>query len=105
LSAPKKDKRYSAISKFQESYFDISLMLPLAKTADSLKKAVTKLDKYITNVELLDFFEKEEWPDARSLTFRIWACSDEKTLEKNDIDNLRKKVIACFETLDAKVRA
>ncbi|MCB9492735.1 MAG: phenylalanine--tRNA ligase subunit beta [Epsilonproteobacteria bacterium] len=97
-------KRYQHLSKFQDTYFDISLLAPLTLTQVELDTALQKTDALITRVELIDFFEKDEWTDVRSLTFRVWLGHDQKTLLKQDIDTVHKKAIETVQALGAQAR-
>ena len=47
------------------------MLIPLSATVQSLRDALKKIDAKITQVDLVDFFEKPEWKDQKSLTFRI----------------------------------
>lgn len=98
-------KRYVPASKFQETYVDLSLMVPVSVTADALHKKLASTDPVVKKVELIDFFEKAEWTDVRSLTFRVWLSHDEKTLEKHEIDAVWQKAVAHVQALGAQIRA
>jgi len=97
-------KRYTSVSKYQETYFDLSLTVPLAVESQKIEHALKKSNSSVIKVELLDFFEKAEWQDVRSITFRIWAGSQEKTLEKDEIENIRTNAISSIESLGVKLR-
>lgn len=104
ISAPKVAKRYKPISKYQDTYFDLSLTVPLEQEAQKIKDAIRKSNSYITKVDLLDFFEKPEWQNVRSITFRVWANSPDKTLEKDEIENIRMQAISSIESFGVKLR-
>ncbi len=76
-----KVKKFKGLSRYQETFFDLSLFVPLNLTTLQLEKKLQDVDKLVTKVKLIDFFEKEEWLDKRSLTFRLWLNNPEKTLE------------------------
>ncbi len=96
---------YKSISKYQDTYFDISLFVPPTLEVATLKNNIAKTSALITSVHLIDFFEKQaEATTSRSLTFRAWLEDTEKTLEKTDIDAVWKQVSAAVENLGAKVR-
>ncbi len=105
LEGKTKAKRYSAFSKFQETYFDLSILVPLTVTTKFVEDKLEKVNTLIKKVELIDFFEKAEWTDSRSQTFRIWLEHPDKTLEKEDIDNTMQLAIKAIESFGAKLRS
>lgn len=98
------NKRMEKVSKFQETSFDISILVPLNITVAALEQAFDSVDPLVYKVELADFFEKEEWKDQRSLTFRFWMSHHERTLEKEDIDAAWNAAIACAQKHGATLR-
>jgi phenylalanyl-tRNA synthetase beta chain len=104
LSYEAKIKKFVSLSKFQETFFDLSLFVPLTLTTAELEKILLKSDKLISNVQLVDFFEKEDWPDKRSLTFRLTVTPKEKTLEKQEIESIWQNAINDAQKLGAKLR-
>jgi phenylalanyl-tRNA synthetase beta chain len=98
------DVRMKKISKFQDTFVDLSLMVPLKVPADQLTAAFSGLDDLIYKIELIDFFEKEEWDNVRSLTFRLWLNHPEKTLEKDEIDAVWQKAVVAVQKYDVQLR-
>ncbi len=98
------EKHYEHISKFQNTYFDVSLMVPLTLTVAELQERFAQASFLIKKIELVDFFEKKEWIDQRSLTFRAWVSSPEKTLEKDEIDAVWATVVGIATELGAILR-
>ena len=78
-------------------------MVPLQITTAELKTSLRKSDSHIDDVELVDFFEKEEWVDKRSLDFRVWASDSEKTMTKEEIDSIRQKAIESVNKTGAEL--
>ncbi|MFA6527685.1 MAG: phenylalanine--tRNA ligase subunit beta [Candidatus Babeliales bacterium] len=105
LTAKRATARYQQLSKFQETFFDLSLLVPLTVTAQTLQQTLASIDPLVRRVELIDFFEKKEWHDVRSLTLRCWVCHDEKTLEKHEIDALWQKAITTLEQHGTRIRS
>ena len=97
-------KKFVPLAKYQETSFDLSLFVPLKITTGFLEKELMSVDKLITNVDLIDFFEKEDWLDKRSLTFRLTISSPDKTLEKSEIDNVWQKAIKTAQKAGATLR-
>jgi len=105
LAAEPKNKRLAAISKFQESYFDLSFMAPFSVKFVDIKETIAAVSTLIKKVELVDFFEKIEWTDVKSLTFRVWVEHFDRTLEKEEIDTVMQQTISNVAALGAKLRA
>jgi len=100
----KKEIVYTPISKFQGVTFDLSLMIPTTLTVATLEKALKKSSQLIMRVGLIDFYDKQEWEDQRSVALRLWIGDARKTLEKADIQAVRAMVISLVEELGAQVR-
>jgi len=98
-------KRMEKISKYQETSFDISILVPLNVAVATLEREFSGINPLVYKVELADFFEKEEWKEQRSLTFRFWISHHERTLEKEDIDAIWQAAIACAQKHGATLRA
>lgn len=97
--------RYQPISKFQESWFDLSFMVPISTTVAVLEHEMRGAHELIKSVALVDFFEKEEWLTQRSLAFRVVCGSDERTLTKDEIEAVRLATIKVATKHGAVVRA
>lgn len=95
---------FESWSKYQDVTYDISLLVPLQVTAGELKQAIGKASSKINAVELVDFFEKDDWDNQRSLTFRYTMSDHTKTLDKNEIDAIVQKVEKVVKKYDAKIR-
>jgi phenylalanyl-tRNA synthetase beta subunit len=55
-------------------------------------------------VQLVDFFEKEEWVTQKSLTLRFILHDERKTLTKAEVDIVYDHVIAALITLGVEIR-
>lgn len=104
LHKPVEVVQMKPISKFQETFFDLNFMVPLHLSALSLQQLFSKSDDLIVKVDLIDFFEREEWDDQRSLTFRLWLNHAHKTLEKEEIEGVRESVITTACAYGAQLR-
>lgn len=104
LTGDAKIKRFSAVSKFPESYFDLSFMTPLSLKFIDVKYVIEKSSTIIKTVELIDLFEKDDWVDARALTFRVWVERFDRNLEKSEIDETMQQAINNVTALGAKLR-
>ncbi len=95
---------YVPISKFQDTYIDLSLLVPLALPAAELVAQMKGCHNFITKTEQLDCFENPAWPDVRALTYRLWLSATERTLEKQDIDMVWHTVTEAIKKLGVQVR-
>lgn len=91
-------------SKYQDVVLDISMLIDVKVTADALQYAIVNSDTNIVEATLVDFFEKEDWGNKRSLTFRYIISSFDGTLEKAQIDAIAEKVTKAVVKLGAEVR-
>lgn len=105
LEATAEVKKYAPLSRFQETFFDLSLLVPITTQAMDVQNRLTTLSDMIEKAELIDFFEHERWQGKRSLTFRVWLGSKEKTLEKEEVEALRQKAIEAMRSRGAELRA
>lgn len=96
--------RFTPWSKFQDVCYDISLLIPLQCSIETLKNAILQTDKNIRSVELVDFFEKKEWPNLRAVTLRYIMNNHEKTMNKQEIDAIVAKVSQTMAAHDAQIR-
>ena len=95
---------YHAVSKYQAVDLDMSLLVPRAVTVDDVKEAIALSDGRIIAIQLLDFFEKDEWHDKRSMTLRFTISDMYKTLTKEEIDDVWVRVVAQVSKRGAQVR-
>ncbi|MFC1854635.1 phenylalanine--tRNA ligase subunit beta [Candidatus Dependentiae bacterium] len=96
--------QYRAISKFQESSFDLSMMIPISVTSQTLECAVRDSNAAIRSVKLIDFFEKKDWVDKRSLAFHVVCGNDKRSLSKDEVSQIREEAIRAVEKHGAKLR-
>ncbi len=87
------------VSSFQENNFDLNFVINKEIKAKDIKNTIENTDKNIINkVELVDIYENEErltW--KRSLTFKIFIQSLEKTLDDKDKAGLIEEIIKKVE--------
>ena len=97
-------KRYTAPSKFPTIVRDVSFMIPVSVTVQSLYDAMKKIDEKIIDIQLLDFFEKPEWKDQKSLTFRITMVDPHATMTTAHADAIMAAVTSYLQTQGATIR-
>ncbi len=97
-------KRYTAASKYPHITRDVSLLIPLGVTVRALSDALKKIDDKINHVELLDFFEKPEWKDQKSVTFRIIMVDSHTTMTTAQADAIMAEVTSYLQKQGATIR-
>lgn len=97
-------KRFVPLAKVPSSARDVSLLVPLSLEAARVQSEIVRADARIVDVALVDFFEKAEWADKRSLTFRYVMQDPEKTLTKEEADAIEQRVVVKLAALGATVR-
>ena len=86
LNSELPDKIFKAVPKFQSTWLDISMMVPLSVSVDTLSKSIQASDARVFEVQLVDIFKKDEWNNQKSVTMRFGLRDANKTLSKEDID-------------------
>ncbi|MEX0939912.1 MAG: phenylalanine--tRNA ligase subunit beta [Candidatus Babeliales bacterium] len=104
LSLMPEAKQFEPIVKYPASFFDVSILIPLSVTIAQITENIKHADSRIKQVDLIDFFQKEEWKDKKSVTMRCLAQDPEKTLTKDDIDYIYNHVILTLKKIDAEIR-
>ncbi|MCX5924362.1 MAG: phenylalanine--tRNA ligase subunit beta [Candidatus Dependentiae bacterium] len=97
-------KLFAPWSKYQDVTYDMSLLIPLQVTVHELKKDIALAHDLICFVELVDFFEKEEWAGHRSVTFRYTISNAEKTMTKQELQEVTESVQKVVKKHDAQIR-
>jgi phenylalanyl-tRNA synthetase beta chain len=96
--------QFKPLAKYPVVWLDVSLLVPVACTVEQVTDLIKNVDGRIRQVTLIDFFERPEWTDQRSLTFRYYVYDDEKTMEKNEIDDVMQAVQGAVLALGATIR-
>lgn len=104
LNFKPKIKKFVPLPKYQESYIDLSVLVPFNSTVENLQNSLKDIDPLIKNVELIDFFENPKWVDKRSLTFRVEISDSEKTMDKDQIDSIWNKCVESLKGSGAQLR-
>ena len=93
------------LAKYQDVEFDLSFFVPLSLSVCDIESSLASIDPLVKRVRLIDFFEKDDWTDKRSLAFRCELVSQAKTLEKGEIEAVRKKAVQAIEHMGATLRS
>jgi phenylalanyl-tRNA synthetase beta chain len=96
--------RFSSLPKYPSVLRDVSMMVPLSSTVDSIVDSIKKTDARIQSVTLIDFFTKPEWHNQKAVTFHIKIRDNDKTLEHDEVESLMSVIIACLQEYGAVIR-
>lgn len=97
-------KSFTAISKYPAISRDVSFLIRLSATIKNLEEEISQLDSHITQVSLIDHFQKPEWEDQKSITLRIIMQDSKKTLESMVADSIMQKIVAHLSKQGATIR-
>lgn len=104
LSYKESPIKFKPLYKYPETALDISMLVPLSLTVDQLITTIREVDAKIKRVGLIDAFQKTEWHNKKSLTFRFHVVDEHKTLTKDEIDSVLKRVTEAVTAQGATVR-
>ena len=104
LSYIRPQLRYESPSKYPAIERDMSMLIPLRLTVRHIILAIKSVDPRISGIQLIDMFEKQEWIDQRSLTFRFIIQAQDRTLTKDDAEEIWQKVATTVRALGVTVR-
>jgi|GEM_PF-279815 len=98
------EKEIMPPAKYQGSYLDISMMVPVATKVEMLEQLIAHADKRIVQVQLQDVFQKPEWIDEKSITFRFFVQDPQQTVSKDILDTVYALVKKAVMSLGAGIR-
>ena len=104
LSYKKPHQLFKPAPKHQPMIRDISMLVPIATNAAHIEQLIKMSSSLINDVILIDFFEKKEWHDQKSLTFRITLIDHTKPLTVQETDALIAQVIEKLQAIGAHIR-
>ncbi len=104
LSAMPQLPTFMPLPKYPVVYRDVSVYMPIAQTAAQVMALIGDCDDRITQVQLIDFFEKDEWKEYRSLTLRVTIVDREKTLLGSDVDTIMETIIMALKAQGGTIR-
>ena len=104
LNVQPEHPKFVPLLKYQTTAQDISMLVPLSVTVAVIESVIKNADDRITHVQLVDSFEKEEWGDKKSQTFRYTAANPEGTLTKEAIEEIMHHVEQAVKNLGAELR-
>jgi phenylalanyl-tRNA synthetase beta chain len=96
--------RFAPLNKYPMVERDISMLIPITKTAAEIIAHIKTLSALITDVVLVDFFQKQEWQTERSLTIRMSLQDYNKTLTTDQVDVILQQAIDVLQKEGATIR-
>ena len=96
--------RFTPLPKYPAVYRDVSVMIELSTTVDTISRTIKNLDDRIKSIVLIDFFAKDEWINQKSLTFHIEIRDEYKTLEHTHVEEVWNKISTALTALGAVIR-
>lgn len=97
-------KRFEHMYKYPSVTRDVSMMVPLSITVQHVADVIYAAAPLIRDVTLIDFFEKKEWEDQKSLAFRYVMRDDAKTLQQDQVQSIVDAVTTALVALGAQIR-
>ena len=100
---PSRDNRFERLPHFPLVEQDLSIVVDEEVTWTRIEEAVSS---QVRRVEFVEEYRGSQVPEGKkSVMFRFWLASDEKTLSSEDIDLLRERLLKKLEfVLGAKLR-
>ncbi len=95
---------FKPFSKYQGSFLDISMMVPVTYTVKMFEEIIAKVSPLIVSVRLQDVFQKAEWGDQKSMTFRYFLEDPQQTVSKDLMEKIQISVCKAVQTVGAVVR-
>lgn len=104
MSYKEVDPVFTQLPLYQATHLDISVMAPLSATVADITKIIAAADKRIFEVAFIDQFQKPEWENQKSLTFRFGLRDHTQSLSKEAIDGGFAAVVDALKVLNIQVR-
>lgn len=104
LDYNKPSVRFEPLSKYPSVRRDVSMLISLSVSTDTLIHTIKEVDKRIEDVTLIDFFTKPEWKDQKAMTFHVEMGDREKTLVSDEVEQIWNKVIVQLQQQGAVIR-
>lgn len=101
---PPLHRAFEPLPKYQSVTLDISMMAPLVISVAQIEEAIIKADARIRDVQLVDYFSKDEWHDQRSMTIRMLIVDEDKTMTKQEIDDVWDSVTQAVSQAGVTIR-
>lgn len=97
------NKEFKGFAKFPQMIRDLAFVVDKKVMYNDLQNSIKDFHNLISKVELFDVYEGNKLENnQKSLAFHVYYQSEEKTLTKEEVDNIQKELIT---TLDDKFNA
>ncbi len=95
---------YQVLARYQATALDISVLVPLAMTVADLISCIKAADSKIYQVDLIDSFQKSDWVNQKSLTFRYHFVDRQSTMTSSEIASVQNQVEQAVQQVGGSVR-
>jgi len=95
-----RSRKYSVVSKYPTSLFEISIVTPEKENYCSNLKVIRLGTRaaYVRSIDLLDVYQGAPLPEGKkSVSVRIVFGADDKTLSGEEISDLQEKLMQHIE--------
>lgn len=102
-----RSRKFTPVSKYPTSLFEISIVAPLKEHFCSILKVIRLGTRasFVKSIDLLDVYSGQPLPpDKKSVSVRIAFGSDEKTLSGEEISELQEKLMENVERNNYGIR-
>lgn len=96
--------RFKPLTKYPHVERDISMLVPIEVTVESMVNLIGGVNKHIESVFLIDLFEKKEWPDQKAMTLRYIMRDPHHTLTGEQADKISDAIQKAVKTRGAAIR-
>lgn len=97
-------QKFKPLAKYPIVWLDISMFVSLQNSIDQIVQIIKNADSKIFKVELIDLFSRDDWQDKKSVALRYYFVDENKTLSKEDIDNVINNVVNSVKKIGAQLR-
>ena len=98
-----KNTKIKPLNKYPVSKLDVSFFI-VDQTVGKLEKLILQANDMITQVELIDTMKKPEWHDKISYTFRYNVVSQDRNINKDDLQKIIDRVQSNLKAIGAEIR-
>jgi len=98
------DKKFSPLPIYPAVERDISMLISLSMTVQRIIDLVMSLDERMVSVHLIDYYDRPEWKDQRSVTIRLKIRDKKGTLTAPLIEEILAMVTTALIKQGAVIR-
>ena len=103
---PATGRRYATVSRFPPSFIDLAFVLPYDVPVDSVREAIRRAGpKSLGSVEPFDVYRGAPLStEERSVAFHLVFQAADRTLNDDEVEKARGRIVAAVEALGARLR-